>query len=121
MKCCCMLNNYKIISIFPDILTEKNSHHAPDDQYRLPIFLLAGLFCGVLVMTVAVVIILLMLKRKRKNTNSKHIPANVPVRPAENGYVVARVYPDGRPAAYFSRSQFGTIVYHHNFVFENST
>lgn len=116
-----MLENYIIISFFPDLLTEKNSQHAPDDRNRLPILLLAGLFCGVLVMTVVVVIILLMLKRKRKNMNSKHIPANLPVRPAENGYVVARVYPDGRPAAYFSRSQFGTVVYHHNFVFENST
>lgn len=81
--------------------------------------------CAITSLTISIVCVRLLLNRRRNKETSKPIPANLPVRtdsllPAENGYVVARVYPETRQSTFLSCTQFGDVVYHHNFVFKNS-
>lgn len=110
---------------FFSIIFVVRSKGSVGNQYGLSIFLLGGLVCGITSLTVSIVCVRLLLNRRRNKETSKPIPANLPVRtdsllPAENGYVVARVYPETRSSTFLSCTQFGDVVYHHNFVFKNS-
>lgn len=125
-----MYNYYYIIKYqlkfnFFSIIFVVRSKGRVGNQYGLSIFLLGGLVCGITSLTISIVCVRLVLNRRRNKETSKPIPANLPVRtdsllPAENGYVVARVYPETRSSTFLSCTQFGDVVYHHNFVFKNS-
>lgn len=118
--------NVAFFSLFTADCGTHLNHPEIRQDFSNSLIIVPVIITGTISLICTIVFLIIRWKRTKIYLTSKRIPSGLPVSPdnlppTENGYthVVSRVHPDGQTSR-LSRTQFGNVVYHHNFVFDHT-